>query len=201
MTIWLWGFILVTTVNFSPYKQFGSLGETWALLSALGAGKILTFFWSGQKRAHMSVQNLARFPGFRLNERWICASFCPLKFVRTSVCKQGLRVSRFYSNGYRPYPRISGFIRPYNVPKKHLRGSSLWKEPQEISNSIETWVTGIRVSLPFAELKQQSTCIISHSNKPPLFVLNHVCFPTASRMQVKVKQYLAHVSRDFWELK
>ena len=154
-----------------------------------------------RSKTHMSIQNLARFPGSRVNERWICASFCPLKFVRTSVCKQGLRVSRFYSNGYRPYPRISGFIRPYNVPKKHLRGSSLWKEPQEISNRIETWVTGIRVSLPFAELKQQSTCIISHSNKPPLFVLNHVCFSTASRMQVKVKQYLAHVSRDFWELK
>ena len=194
MTNWPCCIILVTTVNFSPYKQFGSPGETWGLLSALGAGKILTFFWSGQKLAHMSVQNLARFPGSRLNQRWICASFCPLKFVRTSVCKRGLRVSRFYSNGYIPK----------STKKKHLRGSSLWKEPQEISNSIETWVTGLRVTLAFAEttkLKQQSTCIISHSNKPPLFVLNHVGFSTASRMEVKVKQYLAHVSRDFWELK
>lgn len=86
--------------------------------------------------------------------------------------------------------------------KKHLRGSSLWKEPpQEISNSIETLSAGLRVTWPFAELKQQSICIISHSNKPSLFVLNLVCFSAASRVQVKVKQYLAHVSRDFWELK
>lgn len=48
------------------------------------------------------------------------------------------------------------------------------------SQTAETWVTGLRVTSPFAELKQQSTCIISHSNKPPLFVLNHVCFSTST---------------------
>ena len=43
--------------------------------------KNIDLFWSRQN----AVQNLARFRGSSVNERRICASFCPFKFVRTQV--------------------------------------------------------------------------------------------------------------------